>query len=196
MSQQTVSSQQAAGVLEAAKKEVQRLRDELKKAGGAAAQLAEARQQLDQLSRGVGQATEHLGRAMERLDGFVEALDELDPAGLDETMLSVADRVSRIEENVRRMEQLSLEEIRRQKDSLDEISDAMEARLKESETRTAQVLEKLADSVRATHDQAMQQWDALEGRDRELTGQLEATRKLITALGVFMAVLVIWVLIF
>jgi len=196
MSQQTVSSEQAASVLEAAKKEVERLRDELAKAGGAAAQLEEAREELDKLSKGVGKATEHLSKAMDRLDGFVAAMDELDPSSLDETMLSVADRVSRIEENVRKMEQLSLEEIRRQKESLDEISGAMESQLKESEGRTERVLKGIADSVRAAHDQAMQQWDALEGRDRELTGQLEATRKLMTALGVFMAVLVIWVLIF
>ncbi len=196
MSQQATSSQQAAGVLEAAKKEVERLRDELEKAGGAASQLEEAREHLEKLSKGVGKATDHLAKAMERLDGFVHAMDELDPSSLDETMLSVADRVSRIEENVRKMEQLSLEEIRRQKESLDEISGAMESQLKESEGRTAEVMKSIADSVRATHDQAMQQWDALEGRDRELTGQLEATRKIITALGVFMAVLVIWVLIF
>lgn len=189
-------SEQASSVLEAAKKEVERLRVELKKTGGAAAQLEQARDELDKLTKGLGKATGQLSTVMERLDGFVEQIDKLDPASLDDTMLSVADRVSRIEDNVRKMEELSLGEVRKHKEMLNELSTAMDTRLKETEARSETVLKSVADSVRATHDQAMQQWDAIEGRDTELSGQLEGTRKMVTAMSIFCAIVLAWVLIF
>jgi uncharacterized coiled-coil DUF342 family protein len=188
-------TEQAASVLEAAKKEVERLREELKKTGGVAAQLEDAREELDRLSKGLGKAGGQLSTVMERLDGFVEQIDKLDPASLDETMLSVADRVSRIEDNVRKMEQLSLGEVRKHKEMLDEISSTMDTRLKEAEGRSESVLKTVAESVRSTHDQAMQQWGAIEGRDAELSGQLEGTRKMVTAMSIFCAIVVVWVLI-
>ncbi len=177
---------------EAARKEVARVRDQVAQAEGAAAQLADARAELDKLSRGLESAERQLMTAMQRLSGFVEQIDALDPAALDETVLTVSDRVSRIEDNVAKLERLSQAEARTQKGALESLGADVKASLRDAERKTEAVLKKVSDSVRAAHDQSMQQWDAVEGRDQELSAQLEATRKMVTAVGIFVAIVLIW----